>query len=139
MSTDTNLAAQERLGELINTGNIEALDEVFHADVVDHDPAPDQGPGPQGFKDFFTTMRTAFPDLKVASETVVANDDHVSLAYTLTGTHQGDFNGIAPTGRAIEVRGVQIGRFQDSKIIERWGSTDELGILAQLGAAPDPS
>jgi len=139
MSTDTNLAAQERLGELINTGNIEALDEVFHADVVDHDPAPDQGSGPQGFKDFFTTMRTAFPDLKVASETVVANDDHVSLAYTLTGTHQGDFNGIAPTGRAIEVRGVQIGRFQDSKIIERWGSTDELGILAQLGAAPDPS
>jgi steroid delta-isomerase-like uncharacterized protein len=139
MSTDTNLAAQERLGELINTGNIEALDEVFHADVVDHDPAPDQGPGPQGFKDFFTTMRTAFPDLKVAPETVVANDDHVSLAYTLTGTHQGDFNGIAPTGRAIEVRGVQIGRFQDSKIIERWGSTDELGILAQLGAAPDPS
>lgn len=57
----------------------------------------------------------------------------VCLAYTLTGTHQGEFQGIAPTGRRIEVRGVQIGRFENGKIVERWGSTDELGIMRQLG------
>ncbi len=53
------------------------------------------------------------------------------------GTHDGDFNGVAPTGKKIEVRGLQIGRFEDGVIVERLGSSDELGILKQLGAAPD--
>ena len=134
MAKEQNIAAQERLGELINSGQIDQLDEVFHPDVVDHDPAPNQGPGPDGFKTFFRTLTTAFPDAKVEPATIVADDEHVCLAYTLTGTHQGEFEGVSPTGRRIEVRGVQIGRFQDGKIIERWGSTDELGILQQLQA-----
>lgn len=139
MSKEMNLAAQERLGQLVNDGDIEALHEVFHADVVDHDPAPHQGPGPQGFVEFFGAMRAAFSDFQIAPQTVVADDEHVSLAYTITGTHQGDFHGVAPTGKGIEARGVQIGRFEDGNIIERWGSSDELGILAQLGVAPDPA
>jgi len=136
MSKNINLATQERLGDRINNGDIDALDEVFHPDVVDHDPRPGQGPGPQGFKDFFSTMRAAFPDLEVTPSTIVADDENVSLAYTMTGTHQGEFHGIATTGRSIEARGVQIGRFEDGKIIERWGSSDELGIMAQLDAEP---
>jgi len=67
---------------------------------------------------------------------MVADDANVAIAYTLTGTHQGDFNGIAPTGKTIEVRGLQIGRFEDGKIVERWGSSDELGILQQFGVDP---
>ena len=67
---------------------------------------------------------------------MVADDDNVAIAYTLTGTHEGDFNGVEPTGKRIEVRGMQIARFEDAKIVERWGSTDELGILRQIGAAP---
>lgn len=69
---------------------------------------------------------------------MVADDEHVCLAYTLTGTHQGEFQGVAPTGNRIEVRGVQVGRFQDGKIVERWGSIDELGIMRQIDAAPKP-
>ncbi len=65
MASDTNVQAQERLGELINAGELDKLDEVFAPGVVDNDPAPNQGPGPLGFKDMFTEMRTAFPDLKV--------------------------------------------------------------------------
>jgi len=72
----------------------------------------------------------------VAVEQMVADDDNVAIAYTLTGTHEGDFNGVEPTGKRIEVRGMQIARFEDAKIVERWGSTDELGILRQIGAAP---
>ncbi|MBA2420765.1 MAG: ester cyclase, partial [Thermoleophilaceae bacterium] len=41
-----------------------------------------------------------------------------------------------PTGKQIEVRGLQTARFEDGKIVERWGATDELGILKQIGAAP---
>lgn len=136
MSRDSNIAAQELLGELINSGELDRLDEVFADDVVDHDPADGQGPGPQGFKDFFSTLRSAFPDAKVEPATIVADDEHVCIAYTLTGTHEGEFEGVAPTGRSIEVRGVQIGRFRDGKIVERWGSTDELGIMRQIQAVP---
>jgi len=96
---------------------------------------PDQGPGPQGFIDFFTTLRTAFPDAHIEAEQLVVDDDHVAIAYTLTGTHQGVFRGVSGTGHKVKVRGVQVARFVGGRIVERWGSTDELGILAQIDAA----
>ena len=139
MAKEENIATQEKLGEGINSGNPDIVFEVFADDVVDHDPAPDQGPGAEGFKQFFTALGSAFPDAKVEAEHLVADDTCVAIAYTLTGTHEGEFMGIAPTGRKIEARGMQIGRFEDGKIVERWGSTDELGILRQLEAAPAPS
>jgi len=135
MSREQNIKAQEHLGDLINAGKVDQFGDVFAADVRDHDPAPDQGPGVKGIQDFFTTLGSAFPDAQIEAETLVADDEYVAIAYTLTGTHQGDFHGLAPTGRRIEARGVQIGRFSDGKIVERWGSTDEHGILTQLGAS----
>lgn len=136
MPKDTNIAAQERFAEGVNNGNFDVFDDVVAPDVVDHDPAPEQGPGPQGFKDMFATMRSAFPDLEVTPEHMTATEDDVALAYTITGTHQGDFLGIAPTGRRITARGVQIGRFENGRLAERWGSSDQLAILQQLGAEP---
>jgi len=137
MSRDANMAAQERLGKGISSGNLEVIGEVFAPTVVDHDPAPDQGPGAAGLTAFFTMMRTAFPDLKIEAEHLVVDDDHIAFAYIITGTHEGPFRGIAPTGKGIKARGLQIGRFENGQIVERWGSSDELGILHQLGAAPE--
>lgn len=135
MSREANIAAQESLGNNINAGNVEAAMETFAENAVDHDPAPTQGPGRAGFKAFFTGLLSAFPDAHIEAEKVVVDDDHVALAYTLTGTHQGDFEGVAPTGKRIEVRGLQIGRFENAQIVERWGMSDLLGIMQQLGAA----
>ncbi len=137
MSREENMATQERLGAAVNSGNLDVLDDVFAPNVVDHDPAPDQGPGPAGFKHFFEGLRGAFPDLHVTPEHMVVDDDNIAFAYTITGTHQGDFLGIAPTGKRISARGMQIGRFEGGKIVERWGSSDELGILHQLGVSPE--
>ncbi|MBA3426338.1 MAG: ester cyclase [Rubrobacter sp.] len=137
MPKDTNIAAQEKFAEGVNSGNFDVFDEVIDPDVVDHDPAPEQGPGPQGFKDMFRAMRAAFPDLQVTPEHMTATEDDVALAYTIAGTHQGDFLGVAPTGRKITSRGVQIGRFENGKLAERWGSSDQLAILQQLGAEPE--
>ncbi|MGI8944800.1 MAG: ester cyclase [Thermoleophilaceae bacterium] len=134
MSTSDNVAALERMAECVNTGNLAALDEVVDPDAVDHDPAPDQGPGPEGFKDFFASLRSAFPDLELEPVTVVADGDQVALAYTISGTHGGEFMGIAPTGQRMSARGVEIVKFRDAKLIERWGSSDVLGIMTQLGA-----
>ncbi len=136
MSKEDNVAAQERLAENINSGNIDVAVESFAPEAVDHDPAPGQGAGREGFKAFFTELTTAFPDAHIEPAHMVADDENIAIAYTLTGTHQGDFNGIAPTGKKIEVRGMQIGRFENGQIVERWGSSDELGIVQQLGIDP---
>ena len=131
----TNTAAQEAFGEAVNTGNLDAFSDLVAADCVDHDPAPGQVPGPEGYRAFFGDMRAAFPDLTVAVETVLADDDQVAFAYTLSGTQTGPFQGHPATGRTFQVRGLQISRFSDGKLVERWGSTDEKSMLSQLGLA----
>ena len=137
MSKELNIQAQTKFGEAINNGNLDALRELVSPSVVEHDPGPSQGPGAQGYIDLFSEMRTAFPDLKAAPEHITADEDTVAMAYTLTGTHNGPFQGIEPTGKKIKARGVQIARFDNSgKMVERWGSSDELGILKQLGVEP---
>lgn len=137
MSRDVNVATQQKAAELLNAGDIDAFaDTLFAPDAVDHDPAPGQGPGREGFRAFFQSLATAFPDAALEPATLVADEEHVCLAYTLSGHHKGDFQGVAPTGNRIEVRGMQIGRFRDGQIVERWGSTDELGIMQQIGAVP---
>lgn len=139
MSREKNIAAQEQAAEHLNAGDIDAFVEtLFAVDAVDHDPAPGQGPGREGFRTFFRTLATAFPDAQIEPATLVADDEHVCIAYTLSGTHQGDFLGVPATGKAIQARGLQVGRFRDGMIVERWGSTDELGIMQQIGAAPEP-
>jgi len=134
-TTETNLDAQERMGGFINAGDIDSLHEVFASDVVDHDPAPDQPAGVEGIKTFWRSFLTAFPDLAIAPTVVSADDQHVTIVLDITGTHTGEFVGHAPTGKSFAVRGIQVGRFENGKLAERWGATDELGILTQLGLA----
>jgi predicted ester cyclase len=78
-------------------------------------------------------LRVAFLDLSVALETFVADEDFIAIACTLTGTQNGVFMGVAPTGRKMKVRGTQMIKFRDGMMVERWGSSDELGLLQQLG------
>lgn len=134
MSRDENVAAQEHLAGKINGGDVSSAVETFAEDAEDHDPAPGQPRGREGFKEFWTTLTTAFPDAHIEPRHEVVDDDHVVVAYTLTGTHKGEFEGIAPTDKKIRINGIQIGRFEDGKIVERWGSSDELGIVKQLNA-----
>lgn len=136
MSKQANIEAQKKFGEAVNTGNFDLFKEVVAPNAIDNDPAPGQGNGPEGYVKFFTMMKSAFPDFKVEVVHLVADDDNVSFAYTATGTHQGDFNDIPATGKQIKIRGMQISRFEDGKMVERWGSSDELGLLKQLGVEP---
>lgn len=139
MSKDQNIAAQERFGaDVINAGSIDVIDDVVAPDFVDNDPAPDQGPGIDGFKQFWTTMHSAFPDFRVEVDAMVADEDSVAIAYRATGTHQGDFVGFAATGSPIDIRGVQVTRFRDAMMVERWGSSDQLTLLQQIGAKSLP-
>jgi len=135
MSKDQNIAAQEAFGAAVNSGNLDQLATLVGPGDVDHDPAPHQGPGAQGFQDMFAELRTAFPDLHIEVEHLTATEDDVAFAYTVTGTHQGPLQGHAATGKPFIMRGVQLGRFEDGVLVERWGSTDQLGMMTQLGLA----
>jgi hypothetical protein len=94
MSREDNIAAQERLAEGLVSGNLGVIDKIIADDVVDDDPAPDQGPGPEGFEQFFTTLRNSFPDFNIEPEHVAATDDDVAIGYTLTSTHQGTYRSL---------------------------------------------
>lgn len=133
MSRETNLKAQERFGELIASREVDRLDEVFAEDVLDHDPAPGQAPGVRGVIDFWVDLLAAFPDLELIQEALVADDEHVTVVLTIAGTHDGTFHGIEPTGVHITGRSIQVARFEDGRIVERWGATNEVGIMRQLG------
>lgn len=138
MSREANVAAQQAFGGAVNNGTLDDIDQLVAADSVDHDQAPGQGPGPAGFKAMFAEMRTAFPDLHVEVEHLTATDDDVAFAYTVTGTHQGELMGYPATGKKVSFRGMQLGRFEGAKLVERWGSSDQLGMMTQLGLAPKP-
>jgi steroid delta-isomerase-like uncharacterized protein len=138
MAQDENLATLGRLAEAVSSGNLAVLDEVFAPNVVDHDPAPDQEPGPDGYKRFFSGLRAAFPDLTVTVDRLVQTETDIAIAYTIHGAHRGEFAGTVPAGRPITARGMQIARFEDGKIVERWSSSDELGMLLKLGAKVSP-
>jgi steroid delta-isomerase-like uncharacterized protein len=138
MSKEQNTQALGKFAEAANTGKFELFDEAVAPDCVDHDPAPGQGPGPKGYRTFFTEMRTAFPDLKADLVALVADDESIAFAYTLSGTHKGPLMGIPATGKKVSIRGVQFSKFRDGKMVERWGSSDQLGMLQQLGVTAIP-
>ena len=139
MSREQNVAAQQRAVEHLNNGDIDSAVELFATDVVDHDPAPGQSPGREGFREFYRALTNAFPDAQFEPEHLVADDDHVCVAYTITGTHRGPFHDIPATDKRVHARGIQIGRFEKAQIVERWGSSDELGIMQQIGVSPTAS
>lgn len=105
---------------------VASVDSVKHRG--DHDVAAD------GYIHFFTMLTTAFPDASVAVDQMVDDEDNIAFAYTLTGTHQGSFMGHEATGKRISIRGMQILRFENGKMVERWGMSDQMGILQQIGA-----
>ena len=129
----TNLEAQGRMGEIVGSGDYDRLTEVLADGLVDHDPAPGQSAGPKGIGEFWSGFKEAFPDVALEPVQVVATDEFVTAVLDVTGTHRGEFLGHAATGRSFKVRGIQVGRFVDGRMTERWGATDTLGILQQLG------
>jgi predicted ester cyclase len=135
MSKEQNIAAQMIGGEIGTSHDYERFSEVFAEDFVDHDAAEGQLPGVAGTKQYWRALGESFPDFKIDVDVFLADDDHITLVYRLSGTHRGKYQGHAPTDKHFEVRSLQVGRFENGLIVERWGSTDTQGILTQLGLA----
>lgn len=78
----------------------------------------------------------AFPDWRGVIDDQIAEDDKVVTRISFAGTHQGEFNAIPATGRAVKVTAIFIVRIEDGKIVEAWRNGDDLGMMRQLGALP---
>ena len=98
---------------------------------------PDLGQGPQSEKRRVTLYRNAFPDLRFTIEDVIAEGETVMARYTARGTHKGNLNEIAATGKQINVTGVSISRFTNGKIAESWVNWDALGLMQQIGVVAE--
>lgn len=135
--SEQNKAIVRRLYEEIwDKGNLAVLDELQAVDAVDHNRPPGLPPGREGVKQFFRMYLAAFPDVRMVIEDQVAEGDRVVTRWTATGTHKGELMGIPPTGKQVRVSGIDINRLEGGKIIESWGSSDQLGMMQQLGVIP---
>ena len=124
--------------EVWNKGNVAVIADLVTAHQVSHDPNnPNQAPGPEGVRQLVSLYRNAFPDLHFQLDDVIAEGDRVVSRVTATGTHQRDLPGIPATNRRASITGILIARFEDGKIAENWASFDFLGLLRQLGVAPE--
>lgn len=136
MPTD-NKDIVRRMNEAVwNEGDLKVIDEYFADDYVGHNPAtPDETRGPEGFREYVQAARSAFPDLDVTTEDLVAEGDRVCRRTRTTGTHEGSYKGIEATGNAVDVSGMIIYRLEDGQIAESWGQNDMMGMMKQLGLA----
>ena len=133
--SEENKALARRAWELADNPDI--LEEVYAPDVVWHEPDQEIR-GLEQAKKFVSAYKTAFPDIKITVEDVIAEGDKVVSRVTLRGTHQGETEEFGPpTGRQIEGGGITISRIEGGKIVEDWDSYDNLTTLQQLGLAPE--
>ena len=141
MSVERNKAIFKRyVEEVWKDENLDIADEIFAEKYLSHQSdGTALERGPEDVKKFVTEYRTAFSDIEDIVEDMIGEGDRVVTRWTLRVTHTGEFRGIPATGRQITITGSGIFRFsEEGKVVESWDSLDELGMLRQLGALPEP-
>ena len=137
-SEDGQAVMRRLIDEVWNEADVEVADEIFHPLAVSPS-APQLPPGGAGVKGIVTMFRSSFPDFHISIEDMVAEENGVAALLTESGTHEGEFMGIAPTGRHVQFQEIGILRFSGGKVVESWYETDMLGLMRQLGAVGYPS
>ncbi|WP_280351350.1 ester cyclase [Nocardia abscessus] len=136
----SNIATFSRLHDAVNSGDVEVIaktiDEVVAPDLLFHAPVPVDATGAQALQQVWAVLLRAFPDIHVAVEDVIAEGDKVVFRNTVTGTHQGEYRGLPPTGKSVTYNEIFIVRFADGRIAEIWGVVDVFAQMRQLGIIP---
>ena len=140
MSEENKALARREVEEIFTQGKLDVADEIYASDFVDYDLVlPQTMNGPEEMKEYVAMYRSAFPDLRVTLEDQVAEGDKVVNRWTAQGTHQGEYMGVAPTGKEVEFAGMHISRInEEGKIAENWEVYDLMGLMRQIGAVSTP-
>ena len=137
MSPDETKAFIRRFYEEVwNRRRYDTAADFFASDSVRHEASGPVRGGAEGIARNAAAWCAAFPDTHYTVEDVIAEGDKVVARWSMTATHEGEWRGVAPTGRAITFRGVNIHRIQGGKVAEIWNFRDDLGLFQQLGAIP---
>jgi len=126
--------------EVWNKGREETIDAMCSENAIGHGQAQHGADvrGPEHFKVFWNGLRAAFSNIHVDIHDTIEQGDMVAARWTIAMTHTGQFLGIAPANKRVSVNGISIQRFVDGQIMEAWDNWDQLSLLVQLGAVPEP-
>jgi steroid delta-isomerase-like uncharacterized protein len=126
-----------RLYDLINAGDIDGFGQQVADDFVEHNEVPGLPPTKAGVIQNFRMLLTAFPDMRMDVEDVIASGDKAVARVLITGTHKGPFMGLPATGKTVVLNLIDITRFGDDGLArEHWGVADQLALMQQLGLIP---
>ena len=132
--SEANKATIGQLYERISDGDLRVIDERLSNDFVDHEVIAGLTPDKAGAKALFTMVRAAFANARLDVAQMIAEGDKVFALVRLTGTHSGDFMGIAATGRPVSVELCDLFRVDKGMVLEHWGVMDSAGLMHQLTA-----
>jgi predicted ester cyclase len=133
---DSKAVTRQFVENAWNNGRYDLGYEHLAPNFVNHTPFGEESR--QQFLDRIKVFRTAFPDLRMTVEDMLADGDRVITRFRLRGSHQGPFRGIAATGRPVDVMGIAIDRVDNAQRVEGWAILDLLGLLQQLGMTLSP-
>ncbi len=125
------LLARGLLEEVVNTGAIERLPDFLAVDYI----ARDEGiHGIEAAADHIRVFRGCYPDLRVTVDGQIAEEDVVVTWFTMRGTHRGNWGKLKATNRMLTLRGVNIQKIRDGRIVEQWGAANTFEALLEIGA-----
>ena len=108
--------------ELFNKGNLSIADEIFDSDYA--------GEGPERIKNFVSELRTAFPDLQVSIDPIIAEGNMTAWQRTHTGTHKGEYMGFQPTGNNITWKTIIFTEYSEEGVIQKeWAVSNQFEVL----------
>lgn len=137
-TTENERIARRVPEEIATEGNLDAIDEVFAENAVEHAPFGQEVHGRDAIRESLAGYLEAFPDFSATVEDAVTEGDTVAMRVTLRGTHEGEFMGMEPTNESFEIGNMVFTRIQDGRVAERWLQPDTLGMLQQLGIVSPP-
>lgn len=139
MSVEQNKATLRRIfDEIWNKGNVDLIPELISPEYVNRSPQREMK-GLDGYKQQIEMARTAFPDLHMAVDFMIGEGDYLASQVTMTGTHQGEYLGIAPTGKKVTYKHALFTHFKDGKSAEAVPFGDSLSFYRQVGVSPPTS
>jgi len=136
-SEQTEAVAHRWHLEVVQEGNTGLADQILTPDVLIHVNGQESR-GVDAAKQLATALKTAFPDIRITHDEVIVSGDRVAIRWTSDQTHGGDYFGTPASGKRIHIEGLDLFHIRDGKIAEMWIEFDNLGILQQMGAIPEP-
>ena len=138
MSVQENSAVIRRWIDTWNNQDLDAAADLLAPDYLRHDANLPDVNGPTAQLEFMSGIFSAFPDLDLQVEQLIAQDDLVVARASVRGTHQGDFLGVPATGNEVSFESMEVWRLDAGRIAEQWVVMNVMGLFQQLGAIPSP-